>query len=312
MPSISISTTWPGLERVLVGRDDARCPSAGPSPAGPGCRARPSSTSSRGVRFICAVDVSPANSSAPSRVGDPQPDRERRVPVVRHGERRPDRAGAGEDLGLRDVERVRALDVAARDVVADRHRDRLARPRRARRRARAPAPSSSSRCAPGSTPPGPDRAPHRGVLQEELGPVGVVDEGVDVARVGLRLLEPRVAAALVRDAGAPDLGRVDRRRAASSAGERRRRADARPRRAAPRAGRRGRAARRSSPSSRPARGPFRRSSARTKRLNTSPGRRRCRSTRRSRSVISSLASQQISAATSAGSPIRPSGMRAVM
>ena len=52
---------------------------------------------------------------------------------------------------------------------------------------------------------------HARVLQEELGPVGVVDERVDVAGVGLRLLEPRVAAALVRDAGAPDLRRVDRR-----------------------------------------------------------------------------------------------------
>ncbi len=56
-----------------------------------------------------------------------------------------------------------------------------------------------------------DRAAHLRVLQEELRPVGVVDERVDVARLGLRLLEPRVAAALVRDAGAPDLRRVDRR-----------------------------------------------------------------------------------------------------
>ena len=44
--------------------------------------------------------------------------------------------------------------------------------------------------------------------------VGVVDEGVDVTRLGLRLLEPRVTAALVRDTGAPDLRRVNRRQQA--------------------------------------------------------------------------------------------------
>ena len=74
-------------------------------------------------------------------------------------------------------------------------------------------------------PPGPVVRRMRGVLQEELGPVGVVDEGVDVARIGLRLVEPRVAAALVRHAGAPDLGRLDRRQQLERR-ERRRRDDA--------------------------------------------------------------------------------------
>src|SRR5262249_27108977 len=58
---------------------------------------------------------------------------------------------------------------------------------------------------------GADRAVHVRVLHEELRPLGVVDERVDVARVRPRLLEPRVAAALVRHAGAPDLRCVNRR-----------------------------------------------------------------------------------------------------
>ena len=58
------------------------------------------------------------------------------------------------------------------------------------------------------------------VLQEELGPLGVVDEAVGVARLGLALLEPRVAAPLVGDAGAPDLaaGRAGAQGATAPAG----------------------------------------------------------------------------------------------
>ena len=52
--------------------------------------------------------------------------------------------------------------------------------------------------------------------------------------------------------------------------------------------------------------------ARALRLSRSPGPRRCRSRHRSRSVISSLASQQMSDATSSACPIRPSGIREVM
>ena len=63
----------------------------------------------------------------------------------------------------------------------------------------------------------PDRAPAAGVLQEELGSVGVVDEAVDV--LDRALLDPGVAAALVRDAGAPDLGRLDRREQRRTGGQ---------------------------------------------------------------------------------------------
>src|SRR5205823_5753164 len=54
------------------------------------------------------------------RAEDAHRDRERRVPVVGHMEGRAERAGAGVDLRLGEVERVRALDGARRDVVADR------------------------------------------------------------------------------------------------------------------------------------------------------------------------------------------------
>jgi hypothetical protein len=43
-------------------------------------------------------------------------------------------------------------------------------------------------------------------LEEELGPLGLVDTGVEVATAGrLRLVDARVAAPVVRDAGRPHL-----------------------------------------------------------------------------------------------------------
>ena len=53
-----------------------------------------------------------------------------------------------------------------------------------------------------------DRAPAGRVLQEQLRPLRVVDERVDV--LDGALVDARVAAPLVRDAGAPHLGRLDR------------------------------------------------------------------------------------------------------
>ena len=156
------------------------------------------------------VDVSPANSSLSFGAGDPKPDREGFVPVVGHGKRGADRACSGEDLRLRDVERVGALDVAARDVVADRHGDRrpvLAEHEAELRLGHVPPGVAAN----ANRPAGADRAAHGGVLQEELGAVCVVHERVDVPRFGLRFLDAGVATAFVRDAGAPDLGCFDRR-----------------------------------------------------------------------------------------------------
>src|SRR5207248_7589945 len=56
---------------------------------------------------------------------------------------------------------------------------------------------------------GPDRSPSTRVLQEDLRPLGVVDEVVDVLDV--RLIDARLPAALVRDPRRPDLRRVERR-----------------------------------------------------------------------------------------------------
>ena len=120
----------------------------------------------------------------------------------------PERAGAGVDLRLRQVERVRALDVAGRDVVADRDAGDVA----VRRRGRAPISGSgtfqveSARMPIGS--PGPTVRRQRRVLQEELRPLGLVDERVDVlaprsprparrasARTSLPRTRPRAARA---------------------------------------------------------------------------------------------------------------------
>ena len=65
---------------------------------------------------------------------------------------------------------------------------------------------------------GPDRAPAARVLEEELRPLGVVDQRVDV--LDGALLDPRVARALVRHAGAPDLGRLERKQELVRVGER--------------------------------------------------------------------------------------------
>jgi hypothetical protein len=150
---------------------------------------------------------------APVAVDDPHANHQRDLPVVGDEDRRPDRARACERLRLRDVERVLALDRAGGDVVADRQAgegscwteddahlglgdvpgrvsadaDRLART---------------------------DRPATAGVLHEQLGTSGVVNHRVHV--LDGALLDPRVAATRVGDAGAPDLGRLDRDRQAVS------------------------------------------------------------------------------------------------
>ena len=53
----------------------------------------------------------------------------------------------------------------------------------------------------------PDRAPAGGILEEQLGPLGAVDERVQVLRRAL--LHAGVEASLVGHARAPDLGRLD-------------------------------------------------------------------------------------------------------
>jgi hypothetical protein len=57
---------------------------------------------------------------------------------------------------------------------------------------------------------GPDGAAAACVLEEELGTLGLVHVQIEILRVALR--HPCVAASLVGDAGAPDLGRLDRQR----------------------------------------------------------------------------------------------------
>ena len=206
MPSIS-SRPCARLERVVVGRDEPRAGQqhrAGRNRVvahDPGCELA-------GERFIRAVEVSPQKSSRPSsaririRIGNAA---SQSSGTARTGPMRTRRRRSWPG-GYRAGSRLRCR---ARDVVADRDRDRLSvfseheaelglRHHPARVAAQ---PDRAVRA---------DRAPHVGVLHEELGAVGLVDEGVDVARVGLRLLQPRVAAALVRDAGAPDLRCMNR------------------------------------------------------------------------------------------------------
>src|SRR5581483_8488680 len=110
---------------------------------------------------------------------------------------------------LRQVQRIRALDVAGGDVVADRHPDRragLAEDERDLRLGDVPTRVGAhpDRLA------GADRAAAAGVLEEELWARSVVDERVHV--LDGALLDPGVAAALVGDAGTPDLGGLDRDR----------------------------------------------------------------------------------------------------
>ena len=122
--------------------------------------------------------------------------------------RRADRAGRCVHLRLAQVERVRALDLARRDVVADRVREDLAA-------LSDHDPDLGLGDVPGRVAADPDRlarphrAPRRRVLQEQLRSVGLVDEVVDV--LDRALAHPRVPAALVRDARAPHLGRIERR-----------------------------------------------------------------------------------------------------
>jgi hypothetical protein len=102
---------------------------------------------------------------------------------------------------------------AARDVIARRDRDRLAA-------LAEDDPELGLRHGPLRVAPHANRAAwshcaaHLRILHEQLRPVGVVHERVDVPRIGARLFHPCVTTALVRDAGAPDLGRLDRRQEA--------------------------------------------------------------------------------------------------
>ena len=240
-------------------------------------------------------------------------------------ERRPDRAGARVDLRLAEVERVRALDVARGDVVADRVRRGSGRARRATR------PISGSGTFHVESPripigsPGPTVRRHAGVLEEELGPVARRRRGR--RRPDRALLHARVTAPLVRDAGAPDLGRIERRAAASArrassrlyGRSRRHRVCPRARTTRPAGTASGRRCRRACGS-----GPRR--PARRRRETRRRGRpigttRRISTTARPPEMSyvapvenehSSLASQQTSAATSSAAPMRPIGIRSTM
>ena len=84
------------------------------------------STSSSSGRLICAVRVSPWNADAPA-ARDRQLDRQVLQALdVAEQDARAERARAVVDLGLRQVERVLALDVARGHVVADAEADDLA------------------------------------------------------------------------------------------------------------------------------------------------------------------------------------------
>ena len=301
MPSISIATAWPGRERVVVGRHE------------PGPRQQHGSLRDRVVAqdpagelarraLHRAVDVSPAKCSSPSASAIRRRI-ERRVPVVGHGERRPDRAARrrrSSPAGCRAGSRPRCRGSRRRCRSSPRRarRPRWARPAPAR------APSSSSRCGRGSSRP----ARRCGASPRPSGrarAVGVVDERVDVARFGLRLLEPpsrlRSYVTPAHQISGASIG------ASSSAGEsvrstpRRRRASA--------------ASGSSWSSSSTASSPIAADawaavgSARTKRAQYVARPPEMSKQAPVEKLISSLASQQISAATSAGSPRRPSGMR---
>src|SRR5262249_26171583 len=136
---------------------------------------------------------------------DAHPDLELRRCALGGKDRGPERAGAGEKLGLREVERVFALDGARRDVVADRvpvDFAVVAKHERDLRLGNVPARVAADADRPARA----DRAPTQGVLEEQLGSLRVVDEAVDVDPA---LLDACVAAPLVGDAGAPDLRRLD-------------------------------------------------------------------------------------------------------
>ena len=98
-----ISTTWPG-SRVKSSGGTRPVPVRSTLPGGTGLSRMSQPTRSVNVRCIRAVDVSPAKSTAPVGVADRQRDLERRIPVLGHVDRRPDRAGGGEHLGLGQVE----------------------------------------------------------------------------------------------------------------------------------------------------------------------------------------------------------------
>ena len=210
IPGTWISTTWPGSS-VKSSGGTSPVPVRRTLPGGTGLsRQQPLDELRERAAHAARVEVSPAKSSAPSASGDPQADLERRLPVVGDEDGRAERARAGEDLRLGDVERVLALDRARGDVVADRQAGEARRPRRGRRDLRlgnVPARVRRGRrsarrgrpCAGSRRPSGRARAARRR-RRACRGPCTVA------------LLDARVAAALVGDARAPDLGRLDRDR----------------------------------------------------------------------------------------------------
>jgi len=156
----------------------------------------------RGLGFVDNLAV---------RAAEAELDLERLRPVLRNRDRRAERAGGGEELGLGEVEGVLALHVACRHVVADRGSEQLAvgsqneRELRLRHRPRGiGADSHRSARSDGSTA--------ACVLHEQLRTVGVVDEAVDVSCLNSTFVDASVTASFVRDAGRPGLGRNERRK----------------------------------------------------------------------------------------------------
>ena len=141
-------------------------------------------------------------------VGDAQRQLERARVLSGDEDRRSERARAGIDLRLGQVERVRALDVSRGHVVSDRvPRDAtvLAEHDADLRLGHVP----GRVLADADRRTRPDRASHHRVLHEELRSRRVVDHRVDVLHRAL--LDAGVARALVGHARAPDLGCVERR-----------------------------------------------------------------------------------------------------
>src|SRR5919204_1176243 len=151
-------------------------------------------------RGLAGVDLAAVS------VDDPKLDRERRREVVGDQDRGPNRARAGKQLGLWQVERVLALDVPRGQVVANRDTKNGAvvaenESELGFRDGPARVGADTDRRA------WPDRAPPGRVLEEDLRPLGDVDEAVDVLHV--RLLDPRPAAPFIRHARRPRLSRDD-------------------------------------------------------------------------------------------------------
>ena len=180
-----------------------------PQPNSSAWQRRRYATSSSNERCIWSVELSPLKNRAPSRwISRLDRQRARVRDLPRQGDDRAEGGAGAVDLGLRQVDRVLALDAAGRDVVADGVAGDLARRVDQQRHLRL-------RHVPRRVAPDRDRlarrrdAIRRG-LEEDFGPLGVVDLRVDVLLGGL--FHPGVTAAQVRHTGRPDLLVVDWRR----------------------------------------------------------------------------------------------------